>query len=160
MIYNVIKEIVDAMDANGDSFTFIYSEKGWLNLQADNSSLPIVYMDPVPYEPKIVSGGHYKRVYAANFLFLYLDQYEDTDTTFTVTDAHTQKIIEKAKAAERQFLLRLDKEVRSEDPKIMRFQIGQAREVRHVLDCDLSGIHLAISIELTNRDSICVSEPT
>lgn len=158
MIYSVIKEIVDAMTANGDSFSFIYSQKGWLNLQADDASLPVVFMDPVPYEPKIVAGGHYKRQYFASLLFLYKDQHEDSDTVYNVTDLHTQKVIELAKVAEREFVLRLDQEVRSDDPRIMRFTLGRAQEVRKILDCDLSGILLPVSLELAQRNPVCLDD--
>jgi len=145
MIKQLIGGLVSQMTANGDTFTFVFAERDWMNIKADDEPLPAVYLEmPIVYKTKISKTGFREKTYIGIALFLYkseLDSNPDEDN----------EVFEKAENAQREFELLLDA---SEDVKA--FTVGDVTQVLHMLDCDVSGVMMPFTVTPTNDDNNCL----
>ncbi len=66
------------MTSNGDSFTFLHSEKDWQNLKADEAIFPLVTMDmPVVWKPVVTMAGGVDETYTCKLMFAYDSNLDD-----------------------------------------------------------------------------------
>jgi hypothetical protein len=146
MIQELIKVHVDAMQANGDTFSFLHSERDWQNLRADEKVFPAVFLDmPVKSTPKILGGGAFERSYNVVVLFLYKSNLDDNEDQRYLS-------LKKAEAAQREFLLLLD----NDDDNVKSFNALESFQVMNIFDANLDGIVQPFNIIPRNSDGVCL----
>jgi hypothetical protein len=156
MIQSIVKSVVDVMNSGGDSFSFGHTQKAIQNLQSDEADLPIVFLDmPVTFNPVVTDTGFIKNVFKCSLVILYKSNMDDSggfnNSTETIAEQEQIAIFEKAFAAQRQFMLLLNKSVEVKDYSYN----GSAFQVQHVFDCDLSGIAWSVDIEPKDYAGVC-----
>jgi len=150
IIQELISAVVGQMDSNGDSFSFLHSDRSWQNLRADEDILPAVYLDmPVKIDTKIVAGGSIQQTYVCTLMFLYESNLDDTPET----QYDTLKL---AESAMNQFILMVSKD--SENFDTSRNIFGQAYQViaYPVFDRCLDGMVLPFVCTPKQRPAACV----
>lgn len=136
MIEDNIRTIVESMDANGDTFTFLHSDSDWKNLRSDEVSLPVIFLDfPIIGTPEITGAGSIRDRYRLNFLILYKTQLDDTPE-------QVKEAVNKAHVAKNQLILKLYNDRDSFD-EVTPLEFV---EVQHLFDTDLSGVKLPINL--------------
>ena len=144
-IKDKIEEKVNSLNANGDSFSFLFSGKDWQNLESDDITLPVVYMDmPLRSQPFIAPSGAFSRRWNIVLMFLYRSELDDSPEEL-------EAILEKAYAAQRQMHIRLN-----EDYLITDLVVQENFEVRNLFDTPLSGVVMPCNFTLKNYDSSCL----
>ena len=145
-VEEIIQPIVSAMNANGDSFSFVSASEWTQNTLADDIDLPVVFLTrPHKFKPTIVSGGGYRRRYVCNILFLYKDSFENTPEQRAV-------IFEKASLAQRDFHIRLDNDTNN----IKDLIVNDCTEIYHLFDSDISGVMMPFTFEMKENSSVCI----
>lgn len=145
-VEDIIQPIVSAMNANGDSFTFVSASEWTQNTMADDVDLPVVFLTrPHKFNPKIVAGGGYRRRFICNVLFLYKDTFENTPE-------QRAEIFEKASLAQRDFHVRLDNDFAN----VKDLTVSDCTEVYHLFDSDISGVMMPFSFEMKENNSVCI----
>ena len=156
MIQSIVKSVVDVMNSGGHSYSFGHTQKSIQNLQADEADLPIVFLDmPVTFNPVVTDTGFIKNVFKCSLVVLFKSNMDDSggfnNSSETIAEQEQIEIFEKAFAAQRQFMLLLNKSVEVKDFAYN----GQAFQVQHVFDCDLSGIAWSVDIEPKDYAGVC-----
>ena len=156
MIQSIVKSVVDVMNSGGDSFAFGHTQKAIQNLQTDEADLPIVFLDmPVTFSPVVTDTGFIKNVFKCSLVILYKSNMDDSggfnNSAETIAEQEQIAIFEKAFAAQRQFMLLLNKSIEVKDFSYN----GSAFQVQHVFDCDLSGIAWSVDIEPKDYAGVC-----
>jgi len=159
MIQDIVKDKVAAMDANGDSFAFLLSERDWQNLVADeieddfltafpnkdDKMLPAVFMDmPIKFRPKVLKGGRFVREYPCVLLFLYKSNLDANPK-----EQHAQYL--KAEKAQEQFHLMLSQDT----DNIEAYEPGECFQILNVYDSNLDGVVFPVSITPRNSNPVC-----
>jgi hypothetical protein len=159
MIQMIVKDKVAVMDANGDSFAFLLSERDWQNLVADEieddfltafpntngQMLPAVFMDmPIRSRPKVLKSGAFVREYICVIMFLYKSDLDDNPL-----EQYTD--YEKAEKAQEQFQLMLSQD----RDNINSYSVGECYQVLNYLDTNLSGVVMPCSITPRNSNPVC-----
>lgn len=145
MIQEIVKAKVSAMAANGDSFTFLHSEKNWQNLEADEATLPAVYLDmPIKYKPVILTGGVFSRAYVCVVLFLYKSELDNDPDEQYINYA-------KAEAAQREFQLLCENDI-----DIKSIVVGDCYQILNLFDCNLDGVVMPFTLTPRNSDGVCL----
>lgn len=146
-VLTIIETTVGNMDANGDSFTFLNSEREWQNLKSDDATLPAVYLDmPIQYKPIIKPGGALSRQYILVALFMYRSNLDDSPEQQRVNYL-------KAEEAQRNFMLLLDNNY-GED--IEEFTVSTCYQIRNLFDANLDGVVMPFSMTLKDNSSVCL----
>ena len=146
MIQELIKGHVDVLEANGDDFSFLHSERDWQNIQADEKVFPAVFLDmPVKSTPVILSGGAFQRSYNVVILFLYKSELDDDEVQRYAS-------LRKAEEAQREFLIRLD----NDDDNVKKFTPGESYQVQNLFDVNLDGIVQPLNIIPRNSRGVCL----
>jgi hypothetical protein len=144
-IKELIKSKVDQMNANGYTYSFLFSEKDYQNVIADESTLPAVFMDmPISFKPTVTLSGGFKRVWFCNLYFLHKSDLQDGEE-------ERDDVFNLAAEAQREFHLIL-----SNDPDIRNLSVDNCSQVQFTFDAVLSGVLMPFSFEWLNNDSICV----
>lgn len=156
MIQSIVKSVVDVMDSGNHSYSFGHTQKTIQNLQADEADLPIVFLDmPVVFDPDFTDTGFIKNVFKCQIVILFKSNMDDSggvnNSPETIAEQEQIAIFEKAFAAQRQFMLLLNKSV---DVKDFSYS-GNAFQLQHVYDCDLSGIAFSVDIEPKDYAGVC-----
>ena len=161
MIPQILRDIIAAINSNGDSFAFFHGPKGWQNLvsdeiednwdtatlNADGKMLPAFYLDkPIRIQPNVLSGGALERKYICLGMFLYPSDLGNTP-------AEQDVILAKSLAAVDQFTLRLSEDTQN----IKRYSVGQCYEVEHIFDTPLSGHAVPFEIVPRRFASVCLT---
>lgn len=159
MIQDIVKDKVAIMDANGDSFAFLLSERDWQNLvadeieddfltafpNADGEMLPAVFMDmPIRSRPKVLKSGAFVREYICILLFLY-----KSDLDAKPNEQYAQYL--KAEKAQEQFQLMLSQD----SENIQEFTVGECFQILNYLDSNLDGVVMPVSITPRNSNPVC-----
>jgi hypothetical protein len=146
-VLTIIETTVGNMDANGDSFTFLNSEREWQNLKSDDQTLPAVYLDmPIQFKPIIKNGGAFSRQYILVALFMYRSNIDDSPAQQRVNYL-------KAEEAQRNFMLLLDNNY-GED--IEELTVSTCYQIRNLFDANLDGVVMPFSITLKDNSSVCL----
>lgn len=156
MIHNIVKGIVNVMDAGGDSFSFGHTQKSVQNIVSDEMSLPVVFLDmPVKFTPEVTGSNFIKYNFQCNIVILYKSNIDDAggfnDSTGTIAEQNQIEIFEKALAAQNQFINLLPKSI-----DVKSYSMGQSFQVQHIFDSELSGIAFTCTIEPKNYSGVCV----
>ena len=145
-VEEILEPIVNAMEANGDSYTFLSTNEWTQNILADDIALPVVFLTrPHKFVPTIVTGGGYRRRFICTALFLYKDTFENSVS-------QKAELIEKAYNAQREFHIRLD----NDTTNVKDLEVQECIELEHVMDSDLCGIMMPFSFEMKENNSVCV----
>ena len=145
-IKQLISDKVALMDANGDSFSFLHSEKDWQNLNADEEILPAVYLDmPIKYRTITSLTGYKEKTYILMILFLYKSELDDSP------DMQEQTFL-KAENSQQQFEMLLD----DDSNNVVSYVAGECMQVLNLFDCNMSGVLMPLEITLRNTDSVCL----
>lgn len=145
-IKQLISDKVALMDANGDSFSFLHSEKDWQNLNADEEILPAVYLDmPIKYRTKTSLTGYKEKTYILMILFLYKSELDDSPE-------QQEQTFVKAENSQQQFEMLLD----DDSDNIVSYVAGECIQVLNLFDCNMSGVLMPLEITLRNTDSVCL----
>lgn len=145
-IKQLISDKVALMDANGDSFSFLHSEKDWQNLNADEEILPAVYLDmPIKYRTKTSLTGYKEKTYILMLLFLYKSELDDSPE-------QQEQTFVKAENSQQQFEMLLD----DDSDNIVNYVAGECMQVLNLFDCNMSGVLMPLEITLRNTDSVCL----
>lgn len=148
----IIQELIAAkvaqMTSNGDSFTFLHSEKDWQNLQSDEQLFPAVFLDmPVKVTPTILNGGGYQERYVCVLTFLYKSNLDDNpDQQYT-----TLKL---CNSAMRNFILLVE-----DDPdnfEVDKNVFGEAFQMLNMFDRNMDGIVLQFTCVPRDRPDVCI----
>lgn len=125
--------------------TFIYGTKSWQNLVADNSVLPVVFLDePVKSNDTIKAGGYIEESYPLTFLFL-------DKTEMDYIPAQHDTVINSMRILRREFIIALEN---NENTQGLRNII--TTDVMNIFDCNLSGVLLQLTYVPYNlTDSVC-----
>lgn len=146
MIQELIKEHVEAMTSNSDSFTFVHGFKEFQSVLADDIQLPVVFLDmPIKYTPIVNNSGVFNRRYNLVALFLYRSD---------IDDSKEEQYIDytKAEVAQKELHLKL-----FNDPEVFELSIvGECYQVAHLFDTPLSGVVMPFQFTLKNTDPGCV----
>lgn len=146
-VLTIIETTVGNMDANGDSFTFLNSEREWQNLKSDDNTLPAVYLDmPIQYKPIIKPGGAFSRQYILVALFMYRSNLDDSPEQQRINYL-------KAEEAQRNFMLLLDNNY-GED--IEELTVSTCYQIRNLFDANLDGVVMPFSMTLKDNSSVCL----
>jgi hypothetical protein len=143
------------MSAGGDSFSFGHTQQSVQNINADQISLPVVFLNmPVKYKPVITNTGFIKYTFQCEVWFLYKSNIDDggglNESGETIAEQQQIEIFNKALAAQRQFLNLLQKSTDVKD-----YSAGDAIQVQHVFDADLSGVYSTVTIEPLDYSGVC-----
>lgn len=145
-IKQLISNKVALMDANGDSFSFLHSEKDWQNLNADEEILPAVYLDmPIKYRTKTSLTGYKEKTYILMILFLYKSELDDSPE-------QQEQTFVKAENSQQQFEMLLD----DDSDNVVSYVAGECMQVLNLFDCNMSGVLMPLEITLRNTDSVCL----
>lgn len=145
-IKQLISDKVALMDANGDSFSFLHSEKDWQNLNADEEILPAVYLDmPIKYRTKTSLTGYKEKTYILMILFLYKSELDDSPE-------QQEQTFVKAENSQQQFEMLLD----DDSDNVVSYVAGECIQVLNLFDCNMSGVLMPLEITLRNTDSVCL----
>jgi hypothetical protein len=145
-IGQLVSEKVALMDANGDSFYFLHSDKEWQNMKSDEADLPAVYLDmPVKYRVKTSLSGYKEISYIVGLMFLYKTELDDSP------EQQEQTLI-KAQKAQIQFEILLDNDA----DNVVSYTSGECLQIPHEYDADLGGVIMPLEITLRNNDSVCL----
>jgi hypothetical protein len=147
-IVSIIQSCVSAINVTPtlptDPF-FAHSEQYEFNL-ADDTSLPIVYLEhPVKGNDKILPQGNCETTYTINVFILDKSNLEDLIT-------QRQVIIDNMHIIKRQFILRLRQHADVKDINSVSHV-----EVYNVLDMNLDGLWLTISVTLLDNAPVCLT---
>lgn len=150
----IIQELISAkvaqMTSNGDTFSFLHSEKDWQNLDTDEAVLPSVHLDmPVKVQPKVVTGGAIEQRYICVLTFLYESNLDD--------DPDQQyETLKLAESAMNQFILLVEDDSINFDTSKNVF--GEAYQViaYPVFDRCVDGIILPFTCVPRNRPNACI----
>lgn len=144
MIQEIIEDIVGQMNANGDSFAFLHSEKDWQNIEGDEIGFPAVFMDmPIRFNSKTVTGGGIELSFICMVLFLYKSELDDNPSQRYAT-------MKKCMNAQRQFQILLDN---SED--IKSFSVGECFQASNLFDVNVDAVAMPFSFVPSKWDSVC-----
>lgn len=145
-IKQLISDKVALMNANGDSFSFLHSEKDWQNLNADEEILPAVYLDmPIKYRTKTSLTGYKEKTYILMILFLYKSELDDSPE-------QQEQTFVKAENSQQQFEMLLD----DDSDNVVSYVAGECIQVLNLFDCNMSGVLMPLEITLRNTDSVCL----
>lgn len=150
----IIQELIAAkvaqMDSNGDSFSFLHSEKDWQNLETDEAVLPSVHLDmPVKVKPEIMAGGAIQERYICVLIFLYDSNLDDNPT-------EQYQSLKLAHSAMNQFILMVEDDADNFDTSKNVF--GEAHQViaYPVFDRCVDGIILPFTCVPRDRPEACI----
>jgi hypothetical protein len=150
----IIQELIAAkvaqMTSNGDTFSFLHSEKDWQNLETDEAVLPSVHLDmPVKVTPSIKMGGAIEERYVCTLIFMYKSNLDNNPDQ----QYDTLKL---AHAAMNQFILLVEDDPDNFDTTKNVF--GEALQVvaYPLFDRCVDGIILPFTCVPRNRPNVCI----
>jgi hypothetical protein len=146
MIISVLNTIVNNLKSGTDEFTFGYGPEWFANLDLDEATFPIVYLDqPVDNDYLLAQGGYIGEEYPVTLFFMYKSQ---MDYTPAELDANC---IDPANLAIRQFISRCQA-----SDLIDEISDASGTEFTHLLDVDVSGKSLTVTIKPSINASVCL----
>lgn len=144
MIQEIIEDIVGEMTANGDSFTFLHSEKDYQNIESDELQFPAVYLDmPIRFVPKTVTGGGVEYSFICMVLFLYKSEMDDNPQQRYAT-------MLKCMNAQKNFQILLDN-----TDAVKSFTVGECYQATNLFDANLDAIAMPFNVVPSEWPSVC-----
>lgn len=124
---------------------FAHSEQHEFNL-SDDVSLPIIYLEhPIKGVDRYLPQGNAETTYTLNIFLLDKSNLDDLIT-------QRQLIIDKMHKIKRQFILRLRQHV-----DVISIGSLTHMEVYNLLDLNLDGLWLTLTLTLTDKDAVCLT---
>lgn len=150
MIQELLQAKVNALATNGDSFSFLHAETDWQNLQADEITLPAVFLDmPIAFTPEITITGHFKRRYICVALFLYPSNLDDTPD-------QRYEAFKKAENVQRDFQLMIN----NDNENFEGLNVGRCYQIVNFMDRNMDGVVMPFDVVERNHDGVCVPATT
>ena len=141
--------IIDVIEAIATSLglSFQHGRVDFQNLIADEGTFPALYLDqPITTNYNLTDSGYTIASYPVKLLFLYKSEIDWTPTE------HDTNCISPAELKIRDFINRCNSNASIDEISAM-----SSFEFINLLDCNLSGKSLDITIQLNNTYSICIS---
>lgn len=142
-----ISNIVSQLTANGDTFTFEYGKRGYINVLEDNLLLPAVIYDTESiFNLNPIQSGFIGESGRPILSFMYKSELD-----WTPSQHHTHCILPAINAA-RQFI-----SLCQDSNLIDEISVGDGREFINLLDKNTSGIQFPFDIKLNVDKTVCAT---
>ena len=150
-IVTIIKNIIEAIEADSNSpasyLSFYYGSKGLQNINAEDLSLPICFLDyPVTRTNKLEQSGSATESF--NLDLFFFDKVDNLDSEI---EADHREVIDRCDEYARQFRIRCQ-----QSSDIYQVDGVSTTEMINALDSNLSGVWLKIRLIKQNNQSICI----
>jgi hypothetical protein len=150
MIISILNTIVTSLKSGTDTFAFGYGPEYFANIELDEATFPVIYLDqPVPNDYLLTAGGYIGETYPINLIFMYKSEMDDTPAQLET------KCINPANLAIRQFISACQSST-----LIDEISNTTGLEFTHLpgLDVGVSGKTLTITIKPNINASVCIQE--
>lgn len=148
-IITIIESVVNDIPSKPN---FIHGQKGWQNVESDESAFPAVYLDePITSDDTFHQGGLVEETYPLQMMFL-------DKTELRQTPEQLRPTVDAMRELRRQFVLRLKAKKNANGEHIFK-EITNVRtiDVYNVFDVNISGVIITFNAKPLNSDSVCVS---
>lgn len=150
-IITIIESIVDDIPSKPN---FIHGQKGWQNVESDESAFPAIYLEePLTSDDTFHQGGLVEESYPLQMMFL-------DKTELDQTPEQLRPIVDAMRALRRQFIIRLKTKKNTNGENIVRPELVtniRTIDVYNVFDVNISGVIVTFNVTPLNSDSVCVS---
>lgn len=148
MIISIIETVVNSLTNGSTTFAFGHGAEYFANLELDEANFPVIYLDtPVDNEYQLAQGGYIGEEYNLEIFFMFKSEMDYTPSQLD------ELCIEPANDAIRNFISACQA-----SPDIDEVSGASAVEYTHLLDVDVSGKQLSITIKPNINKSVCVNE--
>lgn len=147
-VVQIIKTLALELNANPDSFSFVFGSKEILNLKTDEMSFPLVALtDPIKSKGFRSAGGHIDHTYSLQIIFA-----GKTELDWEQEEQH-QPVIAAMRNSCDEFIARMEKDTDNIREVAKSFVVT---DWINMFDVNMSGVILEIEIKVVNNNSICV----
>lgn len=146
MIISILNTLVSGMTSSTDKFTFGYGADWFANLDLDEATFPVVYLDqPVTNDYQLTAGNYIGEIYPITLFFMYKSELDYTP------QQHDVNCITPANNAIRQFI-----SVCQDSELIDEVSDASGNEFTNLLDVNVSGKSLSITLKPRINASACI----